>query len=200
MPPSCGPTSTLPAPVKGADPPGVAGSAGRRPIEGWSHHEDPHPGRRTWSFPGHPDHPWSGSRHPPTDPAAGPGPGAPTRGCGPAPQSAGLRSPVTRRTPLVRTGPPCGTRGSPRSSPSPTTRSPTGSAKGRRGGRPPAFDKVAYRRRNQVERGFNRRKHWRGLATRYDKLAANFQATLDLVETLDWLRAVPDNQDPQDRT
>jgi hypothetical protein len=31
-------------------------------------------------------------------------------------------------------------------------------------------------------------------------LAANFQATLDLVETLDWLRAVPDNQDPQDRT
>ncbi len=72
--------------------------------------------------------------------------------------------------------------------------------KGRRGGRPPTFDPVAYRRRNQVERGFNRRKHWRGLATRYDKLAANFRATLDLVETLDWLRAIPDNQDPQDRT
>jgi len=72
--------------------------------------------------------------------------------------------------------------------------------RGRRGGRPPTFDPVAYRRRNQVERGFSRRKHWRGLATRYDKLAANFQATLDLVETLDWLRAVPDNQDPRDRT
>ncbi|WP_405117091.1 transposase [Micromonospora sp. NBC_01405] len=99
---------------------------------------------------------------------------------------------------------------------------------GRRGGRPPRFDKVAYRCRNQAERGFNRRKHWRGLATRYDKvayrcrnqaergfnrrkhwrglatrydkLAAHFQATLHLVETLDWLRAVPDHQDPQDRT
>jgi transposase len=72
--------------------------------------------------------------------------------------------------------------------------------RGRRGGRPPTFDPVTYRRRNQVERGFSRHKHWRGLATRYDKLAANFQATLDLVETLDWLRAVPDNQDPRDRT
>jgi transposase len=72
--------------------------------------------------------------------------------------------------------------------------------KGRNGGRPRAFDKAAYKRRNQVERGFNRRKHWRGLATRYDKLGSHFQATLDLVETLDWLRAVPDGHDPRDRT
>ncbi|MEU7588122.1 transposase, partial [Micromonospora sp. NPDC049230] len=72
--------------------------------------------------------------------------------------------------------------------------------RGRRGGRPPTFDPTAYKRRNQVERGFNRRKHWRGLATRYDKLATHFQATLDLVETLDWLRAVPDHQDLRDRT
>jgi transposase len=72
--------------------------------------------------------------------------------------------------------------------------------RGRAGGRPPRFDPAAYRHRNQVERGFNRRKHWRGLATRYDKLAAHYQATLDLVETLDWLRAVPDGQDPRDRT
>ena len=62
------------------------------------------------------------------------------------------------------------------------------------------FDPTAYKRRNQVERGFNRRKHWRGLATRYDKLATNYQATIDLVETLDWLRAVPDGHDPRDRT
>jgi transposase len=40
--------------------------------------------------------------------------------------------------------------------------------KGRNGGRPPAFDPAAYKLRNQVERGFNRRKHWRGMATRYD--------------------------------
>ena len=64
--------------------------------------------------------------------------------------------------------------------------------KGSSGGRPPTFDAEQYKNRNQVERGFNRRKHWRGLATRYDKLGDSYQATLDLAETLDWLRAVPD--------
>jgi transposase len=37
-------------------------------------------------------------------------------------------------------------------------------AKGSHGGRPPTFDKGIYRERNQVERCFNRLKHWRGLA------------------------------------
>lgn len=64
--------------------------------------------------------------------------------------------------------------------------------KGSRGGRPPGFDPGRYKLRNQVERGFGRRKQWRGLATRYDKLATSYQATVDLVETLDWLRATPD--------
>jgi transposase len=64
--------------------------------------------------------------------------------------------------------------------------------KGSSGGRPPSFDSDRYKQRNQVERGFNRRKQWRGLATRYDKLSESYQATLDLAETLDWLRAVPD--------
>ncbi|MBB2946388.1 hypothetical protein FB565_006156 [Actinoplanes lutulentus] len=40
----------------------------------------------------------------------------------------------------------------------------------------------------------------RGLATRFDKLGVNYRATLDLVELLDWLRAVPDGHDPRDRT
>lgn len=73
--------------------------------------------------------------------------------------------------------------------------------RGQRGGRPPAFDEVAYRNRNQVERGFGRRKHWRGMSTRFDKLADSYRATLDLVETLDWLRYIPDHrhQDLQDR-
>src|SRR5689334_12714643 len=66
--------------------------------------------------------------------------------------------------------------------------------RGSRGGRPPAFDPGRYTLRNQVERGFGRRKHWRGMATRYDKLASSYQATVDIVETLDWLRAVPDRQ------
>ncbi len=39
------------------------------------------------------------------------------------------------------------------------------------GGRPPAFDREAYKQRNTVERCINRLKQWRGLATRYDKTA-----------------------------
>jgi len=44
-------------------------------------------------------------------------------------------------------------------------------AKGSAGGRPPAFDPELYSNRNTVERGFNRLKQWRGIATRYDKYA-----------------------------
>lgn len=40
--------------------------------------------------------------------------------------------------------------------------------KGSAGGRPPAFDPAIYGLRNTVERGFNRLKQWRGIATRYD--------------------------------
>ena len=47
-------------------------------------------------------------------------------------------------------------------------------AKGSRGGRPPGFDPAIYRKRNTVERGFNRIKHWRGVATRYDKYALTY--------------------------
>jgi putative transposase len=47
-------------------------------------------------------------------------------------------------------------------------------AKGSLGGRPPAFDPATYRHRNTVERGFNRIKHWRGIATRYDKYALTY--------------------------
>ena len=48
-------------------------------------------------------------------------------------------------------------------------------AKGSRGGRPPKFDPVLYRDRNVVERGYNRLKQWRGIATRYDKYALTFE-------------------------
>lgn len=47
-------------------------------------------------------------------------------------------------------------------------------AKGSAGGRPPAFDPTVYVLRNTVERGFNRLKQWRGIATRYDKYALTF--------------------------
>ena len=47
-------------------------------------------------------------------------------------------------------------------------------AKGSQGGRPPAFDPDTYKKRNTVERGFNRLKQWRGIATRYDKHATTY--------------------------
>ena len=42
------------------------------------------------------------------------------------------------------------------------------------------FDPVAYRARNVIERTFCRLKDWRRLATRYDKLAQNYLATVTL--------------------
>jgi putative transposase len=47
-------------------------------------------------------------------------------------------------------------------------------AKGSAGGRPLAFDTAIYKQRNTVERGFNRLKQGRGIATRYDKYALTF--------------------------
>ncbi|MGX7673134.1 transposase [Plantactinospora sp. DSM 117369] len=54
-------------------------------------------------------------------------------------------------------------------------------------GRPPAFDKVTYRRRNVVERCFNRLKQWRDLATRYAKRASLYRASLVLIAATIWL-------------
>lgn len=58
--------------------------------------------------------------------------------------------------------------------------------RGSRGGRPPAFDKAAYKQRNVVERYFNRLKQWRGMATRYDKTAESYQAAVTLASLLTW--------------
>jgi transposase len=41
---------------------------------------------------------------------------------------------------------------------------------------PATFDADDYKRRNVIERGFNTLKQWRGLATRYDKLAIVYRA------------------------
>ncbi len=60
-------------------------------------------------------------------------------------------------------------------------------AKGSNGGRPPDFDKVLYKRRNVVERCFNRYKQWRDLATRYAKRASLYRAGLVLIAALMWL-------------
>jgi hypothetical protein len=40
------------------------------------------------------------------------------------------------------------------------------------------FDKARYRERNVIERCINRLKQWRRVATRYEKLAANYVAVI----------------------
>lgn len=60
--------------------------------------------------------------------------------------------------------------------------------RGSAGGRPPAFDSVAYKGRNVIERSFNDHKQWRGLATRYDKLATVYRGGVVLRSVMIWLR------------
>ena len=64
--------------------------------------------------------------------------------------------------------------------------------RGRRGGRPPAFDAVLYKSRNVVERGYNTFKQWRGLATRYDKLAVIYRGAAVLRAIVTWLKDLGD--------
>jgi transposase len=59
--------------------------------------------------------------------------------------------------------------------------------KGRRGGRPVAFDAQTYRRRNVVERAIGRLKQFRRIATRYEKRALNYVAFLHLAAIVLWL-------------
>jgi transposase len=64
--------------------------------------------------------------------------------------------------------------------------------RGSDGGRPVTYDKDAYKGRNVVERAFNTIKHWRGLATRYDKHATVYRGALVLAAILHWLTDLGD--------
>ena len=53
----------------------------------------------------------------------------------------------------------------------------------------PVFSAFLYRYRNLVERFFNKLKHFRAIATRYDKTAENFLASIQLASARIWMRA-----------
>lgn len=52
----------------------------------------------------------------------------------------------------------------------------------------PAFDHLLYRKRNQVERFFNKLKNFRAVATRHDKRDDNFPASVQRASLRIWLR------------
>ncbi|MDE1675596.1 transposase, partial [Nocardia gipuzkoensis] len=62
----------------------------------------------------------------------------------------------------------------------------------RAGGRAPSFDAEIYKRRNVIERAFNRAKHWRAVATRYDKLTITYRAGFVLALVVEWLKSLGD--------
>ena len=49
-------------------------------------------------------------------------------------------------------------------------------------------DATLYRQRNRIERCFNKLKHFRRIATRYDRRAVHFAAFLCLAAAMLWMR------------
>ena len=50
------------------------------------------------------------------------------------------------------------------------------------------YDFQIYKARNRIERCFNKLKHFRRIATRYDRLAVHFLSFIHLAAALLWMR------------
>ena len=72
--------------------------------------------------------------------------------------------------------------------PEPSDQVASRSRRGSRGGRPPAFDRDAYKERNTVERAFCHLRQYRAVATRFDKRDFVWRGTVDVASIRIWLR------------
>lgn len=52
---------------------------------------------------------------------------------------------------------------------------------------PRGFDREVYKRRNLIERMFNKLKNWRRIATRYDKTATSFLVFIMIASAKFWM-------------
>jgi transposase len=95
---------------------------------------------------------------------------------------------ATRCTPAGTTVPACGRAGSRPPIAQPDDQRLHRKRRGRAGGRPSAFDKARYRRRNAVERCVNKWKQFRAVATRLDKRDYIFNGALTVTAIVSWLR------------
>lgn len=188
---SCGRTSMPLAPARRGLP-NKAGDTwyarwrGHRPVTRRTEHKDPSRRRRTRPAAVGPAHPTPGRRQPPTPRPARRDPRQRAR-----PRTARKRPDIADRGQGIRPRlhPPCATATrDPARHPERCDQVARRAAKGSTGGRPPAFDKATYRKRNVVERCFNRLKQWRDLATRYANRASLYRSSLVLIAAVIWLR------------